>query len=60
MGEMFGEWFENSKFKKCLLNYNFHGENTLIIDASRLGCAENLNIYIGRVFGDVLNSNDAS
>ena len=46
--------------KECLLNYNFHGDNTSIIDASRLECATNLNIYIGRVFGDVLNSNDAS
>lgn len=46
--------------KECLLNYNFHGENTSIIDASRLEWVKNLNIYMGRVLGGGLNANEAS
>jgi glycosyltransferase involved in cell wall biosynthesis len=38
--------------KECLLNYNFHGENTSIIDASRFEWSKNLNIYMARVLAD--------
>jgi len=35
--------------KDCLLNYNFHGKNTSIVDAAQKEWTENLNSYIGRI-----------
>jgi len=35
--------------KECLLNYNFHGKNTSIIDAAQIEWTNNLNSYISRI-----------
>jgi glycosyltransferase involved in cell wall biosynthesis len=35
--------------KDCLLNYNFHGKNTSIVDATQIEWRKNLNSYINRI-----------
>lgn len=35
--------------KDCLLNYNFHGKNTSIVDAAQMEWTKNLNSYINRI-----------